>query len=50
MEIRFKQIYERTAKVVHTNEFSRKVGKLGSNEVMRERRRSFIQTGFREKC
>ena len=43
---RFKQCYERTAKSVHTKGFSRKVWKLGSNKIMRERRSPFIQTCF----
>ena len=50
MEIRFKKNYERTTKYVHTNLLLRNVWKLGSNKLMRERRRSFIQTCFREKC
>ena len=50
MEIRFKQNYERTAKVVHINGFREKCGKQGSNKVVRERRSPFIRTCFREKC
>ena len=46
MEIWFKQNYERTAKSVHTNLLLRNVWKLGSNKIMRERRRSFIKTAF----
>ena len=48
MEIRFKPIYVRTAKVVHTNGFSRNVFKLGSIKVLSERRRPFIQMCFRK--
>ena len=48
MEIRFKPIYERTAKVVHTNGLSRKVLNLGSIKVLSERRHPFIQMCFRK--
>ena len=48
MEIRFKPIYERTAKVGHTNGLSRKVLKLGSIKVLSERRRPCIQMCFRK--
>ena len=50
MEIRFKQVYEKTAKTDYLNVLLRKVRKLGSNNVMRERRSPFIQKGFRERC
>ena len=45
-KIRFKQCYERMAKSVHTKGLSRKVWKLCSNKIMRERRSLFIQTCF----
>ena len=48
MEFRFKRSYERTAKVVHTNGLPRKVLKLGSNKVLSEQRRPFIQMCFRK--
>ena len=48
METRVKPIYERTAKVVHTNGLSRKVLNLGSINALSERRRPFIQTCFRK--
>ena len=50
MEIRFKKNYERTAKTVYSNGRLREIRKLGSYNVMRERRSPFIQKGFREKC
>ena len=50
MQIRFKQGYERTVKTVYSNVLLRKVRKLVSNNVMRERRSPFIQKGLREKC
>ena len=50
MEIRFKKNYERTAKSVNSNGRLRKFRKLGSDNVMRERRSPFIQKGFRETC
>ena len=46
VEIRCKQGYERTAKTVYSNVLLRKVRKLVSNNVMRERRSPFIQTCF----
>ena len=48
MEIRFKPIYEGTAKNVQTNGLSRKVLKLGSVKVLSERRRPCIQMCFRK--
>ena len=48
MEIRFKLIYERTAKNVQTNGLPRKVLKLGSIKVLSERRRPCIQMCFRK--
>ena len=50
MENRFKQDFERTAKTIYSNVLLRKVGELGSNNVMRDWRSPFIQKGFREKC
>ena len=46
VEIRFKQGYERTLKSVYTNVLLRKMSKLGSTKIVRERRSPFIQTCF----
>ena len=50
VKFRFRQNYERTANGRSYKMLSRKVWKIGSNKVMRERRSPFIQTCFREKC